>query len=81
MTHTQKKVYGINGAERTENLILLEQKEPKRPEPQRFEGVQSVGKDEVGGSNPPSSSTKTRCPARDSGFLPFLEILLKDKKD
>ena len=43
--------------------------------------LRCLGKDEVGGSNPPSSSTKTRCPARDSGFLPFLEILLKDKKD
>jgi len=29
----------------------------------------AVGKDEVGGSNPPSSSRGTRCPARDSGFL------------
>lgn len=28
-----------------------------------------LGKDEVSGSNPDSSSTKTRCPARDSGFL------------
>ena len=26
------------------------------------------GKDEVGGSNPPSSSTETRCPAWDRGF-------------
>lgn len=30
------------------------------------------GKDEVGGSNPPSSSTQTRCPARDNGFLVIL---------
>lgn len=29
----------------------------------------AVGKDEVGGSNPPSSSSETRCPARDNGFL------------
>ena len=29
------------------------------------------GKDEVGSSNLPSSSTETRCPARDSGFLLF----------
>ena len=29
-------------------------------------------KDEVSGSNPDSSSTETRCPARDSGFFAFL---------
>jgi len=30
-----------------------------------------LGKDEVGSSNLPSSSTETCCPARDSGFLLF----------
>ena len=39
-----------------------------------------LGKDEVGGSNPPSSSKKTRCPARDSGFLLFLEVISIGKR-
>ena len=60
MTHTRKKADGINGTESTKDLILLEQKEPKSPQPQRVEGPQSVGKDEVGGSNPPSSSKNPR---------------------
>ena len=33
------------------------------------------GKDEVGSSNLPSSSTETRCPARDSGFLLFFRMI------
>ena len=44
----------------------------------KVENAQKViGKDEVGGSNPPSSSTETRCPARDSGFLLFLVSVWK----
>ena len=34
--------------------------------------ILTIGKDEVSGSNPDSSSTETRCPARDSGFFVFL---------
>ena len=33
--------------------------------------LRRLGKDEVGSSNLPISSTETRCPARDSGFLNF----------
>ena len=40
-----------------------------------------LGKDEVTSSNLVSSSTETRCPARDSGFLLFLEVALISKKD
>jgi len=40
-----------------------------------------LGKDEVASSNLASSSTKTRCPARDSGFLLFLEVVSIGKKD
>ena len=39
-----------------------------------------IGKDEVGSSNLPSSSTETRCPARDSGFLLFLPAIRELKK-
>ena len=59
LTHTAKTADGISGADRTENLVFLEQKGPDTAEHQRFPGFQSVGKDEVGGSNPPSSSIKT----------------------
>lgn len=34
--------------------------------------ILTIGKDEVSGSNPDSSSKETRSPARDSGFLVFL---------
>ena len=50
---------------------LLERKVPERLAVQRIDGSEAVGKDEVGSSNLPSSSTETRCPARDSGFLLF----------
>ena len=58
LTHTAKKADGTNGADRTENLIFSEQKGPETAEHQQFPGFQSVGKDEVIGSNPNSSSTK-----------------------
>ena len=58
LTHTAKKADGTNGVDRTENLIFLEQKGPETAEHQQFSGIQSVGKDEVSGSNPDSSSTK-----------------------
>ncbi len=46
--------------DRTENIIYLEQKGPETAEHQQFPGFQSVGKDEVGSSNPPSSSNYKR---------------------
>ena len=39
-----------------------------------------IGKDEVPSSNLGSSSTETRCPARDSGFLLFLPVIWELKK-
>ena len=50
---------------------FLDKKPPKSLVQQGLEGSTAVGKDEVGSSNLPSSSTETRCPARDSGFLLF----------
>ena len=58
LTHTGKGLYGNNGAKSTADLILLEQKWPESVENQGLEGSQSVGKDEVGSSNLPISSTK-----------------------
>ena len=58
LTHTEKGLYGNNGAKSAADLILLEQKEPESVENQGLEGSQSVGKDEVGSSNLPSSSKK-----------------------
>ena len=72
LTHTGKGLYGNNGAKSAADLILLEQKWSESLENQGPEGSQSVGKDEVGSSNLPSSSKETRSPARDSGFLVFL---------
>lgn len=69
LTHTGKRADGNNGAKSAADLILLEQKGPESIENQGPEGSQPVGKDEVSGSNPDSSSTETRSPARDSGFL------------
>ena len=59
LTHTAKEADGISGVDRTKNIIFTEQKGPETAEHQRFPGLQSVGKDEVGGSNPPSSSRKS----------------------
>ena len=58
LTHTGKRADGNNGAKSAADLILLEQKGPESVENQGMEGSQPVGKDEVGGSNPPSSSKK-----------------------
>ena len=58
LTHTGKGLYGTNGTKSAAGLILLEQKWPESVENQGMEGSQPVGKDEVGGSNPPSSSIK-----------------------
>ena len=53
-----------------ENLIFPEQKGPETVEYQQFPGFQSVGKDEVSGSNPDSSSTKAS-PIFEKGWLLF----------
>ena len=68
LTHTGKRPDGNNGAKSTADLILLEQKWPESVENQGLEGSQPVGKDEVGGSNPPSSSTKTAFLFEKGGF-------------
>ena len=59
LTHTGKGADADNGAKSVFDLILLEQKWPESVENQGLEGSQSVGKDEVGSSNLPSSSIKT----------------------
>lgn len=58
LTHTAKEADGISGVDRTKSMIFLEQKGPETAEYQQFPGFQSIGKDEVPGSNPDSSSTK-----------------------
>ena len=59
LTHTGKGLYGINGVKSTADLIFLEQKWSESVENQGPKGSQPVGKDEVGSSNLPSSSTET----------------------
>ena len=59
---------------------FLDKKPPKSLEQQGLEGSTVVGKDEVGSSNLPSSSTETRCPARDSGFLLFFRRKIRLRK-
>lgn len=58
VTHTEKRAGGNNGGDRAKGLISLEQKRPESPVLQRIERFQSLGKDEVPGSNPGSSSKK-----------------------
>ena len=58
LTHTGKGLYGDNGAKSAADFILLEQKWSESVENQGLKGTQSVGKDEVGSSNLPSSSKK-----------------------
>ncbi|WP_417307095.1 hypothetical protein, partial [Dysosmobacter sp.] len=55
---------------------FLRQKRPQTLMPQRLEGILSLGKDEVGGSNPPSSS-KTET-TRQGGFL-FWQAALRSR--
>ena len=59
LTHTGKRADGNNGVKSAADLIFLEQKGPESVENQGLEGSQPVGKDEVSGSNPDSSSTKS----------------------
>ena len=56
MTHTGKGLYGNNRVKSAADLILLERKWTQSVKNQGSEGS---GKDEVSGSNPDSSSTKS----------------------
>ena len=58
VTHTRKKADGDNGRERVKDHAPPQQKGPESTGKRHFRGFQSLGKDEVGGSNPPSSSRK-----------------------
>ena len=53
---------------------FLGQKRPQTLMPQRLEGILSLGKDEVGGSNPPSNSKKS-CFLSKTGLLLCLFLL------
>ena len=59
MTHTRKKAGGDNGRESARDHAPPQQKGPESAEQRYSRGFQSLGKDEVGGSNPPSSSRKS----------------------
>ena len=59
LTHNRKRAGGGNGAESTIASDFPEQKRPQSTIWRRFEGGQSVGKDEVSSSNLDSSSTKS----------------------
>ena len=69
LTHTGKRTDGNNGAKSAGDLILSEQKGPESVKNQGLEGSQPVGKDEVSGSNPDSSSRKR---LKSSDFRRFL---------
>ena len=58
LTHNRKRAGGGNGAESTIASDFPEQKRPQSAIWRRFEGGQSVGKDEVSSSNLDSSSKK-----------------------
>ena len=67
-----KGLYGTNGVKSAADLILLEQKGPESVENQGLEGSQPVGKDEVSGSNPDSSSTITALFVKKRAVLLYL---------
>lgn len=56
--------------------FFLGQKRPQSLIPQRLEGILSPGKDEAGGSNPPSSSKKSCFLSKTGLFLYFLTNLI-----
>ena len=56
LTHTGKGAGGINGHDSAAYHCLMEQIGPEKTKKQTMNGSQSVGKDEVGSSNLPSSS-------------------------
>ena len=58
LTHTGKGTDGTNGHDSAAHHVPVEQTGPERAKKQPMNGSQSVGKDEVGSSNLPSSSKK-----------------------
>ena len=58
VTHTGKRADGTNGRKSAGEHDVPDKRGHKRPGKQQTSPSQSVGKDEVGGSNPPSSSIK-----------------------
>lgn len=68
LTHTGKGADGTNGHDSAAHHGPVEQIGQERAKKQPLNGPQSVGKDEVGGSNPPSSSTISPRAARLWGF-------------
>ena len=61
--------------QRVSDLFLFGQKRPQTLMPQRLEGILSLGKDEVGGSNPPSSSNIFRLNRKVwADFVIFLQL-------
>ncbi len=58
VTHTGKRAGGNNGDKRVKEYGMLDGKGHERPGKQKTSPAQSVGKDEVSGSNPDSSPTK-----------------------
>ena len=80
MTHTGKRSNGDNGHKSAGKDGTPDWKGHNRAGKQKTSSSQSVGKDEVGGSNPPSSSKETRYPGRDSGFcFAFVKIFCNIK--
>ena len=58
LTHTGKGAGGIHGHDSAAYHCLMEQIGPEKTKKQTMNGSQSVGKDEAGSSNLPSSSKK-----------------------
>jgi hypothetical protein len=57
---------------------FLGQKRPQTLMPQRLEGILSLGKDEVGGSNPPSSSKRSCFLSKTGSFsLPIFPLWVR----
>jgi len=73
LTHWRKSPYGFSGHNRSLDLILLGQKCHESTGQQAIDRLLAVGKDEVGGSNPPSSSK----PLKTSVFKGFCFVLEK----
>ena len=70
-THWRKSRYGFSGLNSSQDLILLGQKCHESTAQQGFDHRLAVGKDEVGGSNPPSSSTRNPVTAMVTGSFLF----------
>ena len=72
LTHTGKGAGGINGHDSAAYHCLMEQIGPEKTKKQTMNGSQSVGKDEVGSSNLPSSSTITALFVKKRAVLLYL---------